>query len=267
VVFVPLAVIIQIMNWCGKREIYVLIGVLLSAGASAVVSDNAGPYDGIVERNVFNLHAPAPAPNPADLIAKAPVPKVTFTGITTILGKKLAFLTIPATKPGSPPESMMLAEGQAQMGIEVKQIDDKAGIVKIVNHEEPQTLDFDHDGAKPSGPPPAAPSIPTPAVFPRPAMPPAGVQPGNVIRPIRSLQSRGSSPLSEGNNNWGGGIGSANNAQGGAPPLTPEEQVALIEVQREKYQQENNPIGNLLPPTEMSPGTPGNPAPGGPAPQ
>lgn len=256
------------MKCCGKKEIYVLIGVLLSTGASAVVSDSSGPYDGIVERNVFNLHAPPPAVNPADLIAKAPVPKVTFTGITTILGKKLAFLTIPGTKPGSPPESMMLAEGQAQMGIEVKQIDDKAGIVKIVNHEEPQTLDFDHDGAKPSGPPPgvAAP-IPTPTVFPRPAMPPAGVQPGNVIRPIRSIQSSGSSPSSDGNNNWGGGIGSANNAQGGPPPLTPEEQVALIEIQRVKYQQENNPVAGLFPTTEMSPGTPGGSAPGNPAPQ
>jgi hypothetical protein len=242
------------MKCCGKKEIYVLIGVLLSTGASAIVSDNSGPYNGIVERNVFNLHAPPAAPNPADLIAKTPVPKVTFTGITTILGKKLAFLTIPATKPGSPPESMMLAEGQAQMGVEVKQIDDKAGIVKIINHEEPQTLDFDHDGAKPSGPPPAAP-IPTPTAFPRPAMPPSGVQPGNVIRPLRSLQSRGG-PSSGDNNNWGGGIGSANNAQGGSSSLSPEEQVALIEVQRVKYQQENNPIGNLLPPTEMSPGGP-----------
>jgi hypothetical protein len=197
----------------GKIEICALVGLLLTTGAKAA-SEGAGPYDGIVERNVFNLHAPPPAINPADLIQHTPPPKVTFTGITTILGKKLAFLTIPAAKPGALPESMMLAEGQAQDEIEVKQIDEKAGVVKILNHEEPQTLDFDHDGVKPSAAPPST-------RLPPPAPPP------NVIRPLRSLPPRSS--------------------------LTPEEQVALIEIQRVKYQQENNPIGHILPPTEMTP--------------
>jgi hypothetical protein len=34
--------------------------------------------------------------------------------------------------------------------------------------------------------------------------------------------------------------------------MTPEEQVALIELQRIKFQQEGNPIHTLLPPTEMT---------------
>ena len=200
----------------GKIEVCVLIALLLGAGAKAA-SNTTGPYDGIVERNVFNLHAPPPVVNPADLIQKTPPPKVTFTGITTILGKKLAFLTIPAAKPGAIPQSMMLAEGQAQDDIEVKQIDERAGIVKIVNHSEPQTLDFDHDGVKPTGaPPPAANTV----------IPPPAPPPNNVIRPLRSLPPR---------------------------VLSPEEQTALIEIQRVKYQQENNPISKLLPPTEMTP--------------
>jgi hypothetical protein len=206
----------------GKIEICALIGLLLSTGAMAAsdTSTAGQPYDGIVERNVFNLHAPPPAINPADLVQHTPPPKITFTGITTILGKKLAFLTIPAAKPGALPESMMLAEGQAQNEVEVKQIDEKAGIVKVVNHGEAQTLDFDHDGAKPTG-------APAPTMLPPPSAPPPNVMPGNVIRPLRSLPPRSS--------------------------LSPEEQVALIEVQRVKYQQENNPISHILPPTEMTP--------------
>ncbi|HWD91267.1 MAG TPA: hypothetical protein VG938_02855 [Verrucomicrobiae bacterium] len=198
----------------GKVEICVLMGLLLVTGASAM-SEATSPYDGIVERNVFNLHAPPAKVDPESLIQHTPPPKVTFTGITTILGKKLAFLTIPGAKPGALPESMMLAEGQAQNEIEVKQIDEKAGVVKITNHGESQTLDFEHDGVKPSG-------LPAPTMMPPPAPPPP-----NVIRPLRSLPPRSS--------------------------LTPEEQVALIEVQRMKYQQENNPISQILPPTEMTP--------------
>jgi hypothetical protein len=237
------------MKCGGKIEICALIGILLSTGAKAVESSGTDrPYDGIVERNVFNLHAPPPAINPADLIKHEPPPKVTFTGITTILGRKLAFLTIPGPKPGVPPDSMMLAEGQAQNDVEVKEIDDKAGIVKIVNHDEPQTLDFEHNGATPSGP--AAP-IPNATRFPRPSLPPPNVMPtpGNVIRPLRTFQPRGG-PVSELNNGGNDGQASA--------PLSPEEQVALIEIQRMKYQQENNPISAIFPRTEMTPEMNGN---------
>jgi hypothetical protein len=250
----------------GKLEICLLVGVLLSAAAKAVTSEGTPnqPYSAIVERNVFNLHAPPPPLNPADLIKKQPPPKITLTGITTILGKKNTFLTTPPTKPGSPPDSVMLAEGQAQNDIEVKSIDEKAGVVQVVNHGEPQTLDFEHDGAKVTGPPPG--QAPPAASFPPPALPQASPVPipqpqnNNIPRPLRSLQGRGGNPFS-GNNGgaFGGGLNGNNNAQSSA--ITPEEQVALIEIQREKFRQENNPIQSLLPPTEMSPGSPGNPAP------
>jgi hypothetical protein len=55
-----------------------------------------------------------------------------------------------------------------------------------------------------------------------------------------------------------GGNGNVN-AQ--SAPMTPEEQVALIEIQREKLRQEGNPAHALLPPTELTPGSPENPAP------
>jgi len=223
----------------------------MSSGATS-----ESPYNAIIERNVFNLHAPPPPVNPADLIKKTPPPKITLTGITTILGQKKTFLTLPAIKPGAAPESMMLAEGQAYNEIEVKRIDEKAGVVEVVNHGETQTLDFDQNGAKPTGAPPMAPGMPLqPTAMPAP--PPANVMPmpaqGTAIRPLRSLAPR--SDLNNNNNNgFGGATGAGNvNPQSQQNTMTPEEQVALIEIQRVKYRQENNPIHALLPTTELTP--------------
>ena len=232
------------------------VGVLLSASAMVVTSLDAAenPYSAIVERNVFNLHPPPPPINPADLIKKTPPPKITLTGITTILGKKVTFLTIPPTKPGAPPESIMLAEGQAQSEIEVKSIDERAGVVQVMNHGESETLNFEKDGAKPPGPAPSGPmSMPAPI----PAAPPAGVQPmpggGTTIRPLRSLPSRNSSAENNGGAGFGGGVGGGLSPQQQQNNLTPEEQVALIELQRVKALSEHDPISNLLPPTELTP--------------
>lgn len=246
------------MKHGGKAEILVLVGMLLSISAGAATSENEsgaeGPYSAIVERNVFNLHAPAPMVNPADLVKKTPPPNVTLTGITTILGKKVTFLTAPPTKPGSPPDSMMLAEGQAQDDIEVRSIDEKAGVVQILNHGEAQTLDFEHNGAKPSAAP-AAPAV-SPGL-PSPAMPPPNVSlptPNNVIRPLRSLPSRNGAAIENSGAGFNNGFGnnSVRPSSQAPAPLSPEEQTALIELQRLKYQQENNPISNILPPTRMT---------------
>jgi hypothetical protein len=266
-VFIPLAAIIRTMKHGGKAEFCVLVGVLLSTSAIAVTSPGADtPYNAIIERNVFNLHAPPPPVNPADLIKETPPPKITLTGITTILGQKKTFLTIPATKPGSPPESMMLAEGQGMNEIEVKRIDEKAGVVEVMNHGRAQTLDFEHDGAKPSGVPSGG--VPQTMAMPTAAHPPLNVTPmpppANVIRPLRSLAPR-SSPGSQNNNGFnnafGGGTGSANVNSQGQTSLTPEEQVALIEIQRVKYRQENDPTSKILPPTELTPEVNGDQAP------
>jgi hypothetical protein len=257
------------MKCGGKTALWVLMSVWCVTDAKALVS-GTGTYEAIVERNVFNLHPPAKAPSADELAAqnKVPPPKITLTGITTILGKKVTFLTVPPTKPGTPPEAMMLSEGQAQSEIEVKSIDEKASVVKVVNHGVEQTLDFDQNGAaKPSGPP--AGSVPTPLQLP----PPPGAPPPNVstpppapnfIRPVRPgnrLPER-SPPLSS--NPMGGGFGSANpvgNQQ--SESLTPEETTLLIEAQRMKMMQENDPTAKVLPPTEFTHEITGE----GPAPQ
>src|ERR1700749_2441708 len=114
------------MKFGGKAGIGASFGALLSASAIVFTSVGAteNPYSAIVERNVFNLHAPPPPINPADLVKKTPPPKITLTGITTILGKKVTFLTTPPVKPGAPPDSEMLTEGQALNAMEVKRCDE-----------------------------------------------------------------------------------------------------------------------------------------------
>src|SRR5436190_447077 len=203
------------MKRAGKAAIWLSTSVLLVTSAEAV-SEN-GRYDGIVERNVFNLHPPPKPPSADELAAqnKQPPPKITLTGITTILGKKITFLTVPSAKPGGPAEALTLTEGQAQNEIEVKEIDEKAGVVKVINHGIEQTLDFDHDGAKGTGPAPVG--VPSPMQLPvPPGAPPANIIPSpqsnpNFIRPVRpgALPSR-QTPLSS--NPMGGGFGSAPNA-------------------------------------------------------
>jgi hypothetical protein len=257
------------MKHGGNVGFNVLVGVLLGASTLAATSLVAAenPYGAIVERNVFNLHPPPPPVNPADLIKKTPPMKITLTGITTILGKKVTFLTTPPTKPGGPPDSVMLAEGQAQNDIEVKSIDEKAGVVQVINHGEAETLDFVNNGAAPpAGPPPGIAPTPITLPAPIPAAPPPGVQmPGNVIRPLRSLPTRNSSA----ENNGGVGLSGVANASANQPQqsnFTPEEQVAIIELQRMKAIKEHDPISNILPPTELTSEVTGQ-QPKGPAPQ
>lgn len=122
-------------------------------------SSSANPYQGIVDRNVFALKPPPPPP-PAVDNTKQTGPKIILTGITTILGKRaLMKATLPVqNEPGKPPtapkeESFMLKEGERQGEIEVLEINDKAGTVKVNNYGVVMTLDFEKDGAKtPFGP-------------------------------------------------------------------------------------------------------------------
>jgi len=182
---------------------------LLAFGVAALnahaLEARQSPYDKIVESNLFKLQAKPILPPPPPPVNQPP--KVALTGITTILGKRLAFISVEGTKL-HPTESMILAEGQAANGIEVKGIDEKAGVVRIFNCGELQILNF--EVPKASG----MRANPAPMASPSPAAP--------VQARLESL-------------------------------MTPEEQTALIELQRIKFQQEGNPIHVILPPTDLNP--------------
>jgi murein DD-endopeptidase MepM/ murein hydrolase activator NlpD len=86
----------------------------------------------------------------AEAVKKNDPPKITLNGITTILGKKQSLLTVPGSTPGTRSEDLMLAEGQAQNDVEVREIDEKAGVVKVVNHGVLQTLQVNQGSANPA---------------------------------------------------------------------------------------------------------------------
>ncbi len=129
-----------------------LIALLIPAEARAVVPDqDPGHFQVIPERNVFALKAPpqAVATNPPPA-----VPKLLLTGITTVLGNKRAFLKeLALTPPGAKPDQskdlyLMLTEGQREGNVEVLQIDERAGSVKVNNSGNITTLTFEKDGEK-----------------------------------------------------------------------------------------------------------------------
>jgi len=142
-------------------------------------------YQKIPERNIFNLRPQVTDTKP--LPPEIPLPKITLTGITTLSGAKRALLETQApagqAKPaGQPPKpgSYILAEGQREDEIEVVEIDENAGIVRVNNRGTPQTLDFVKNGTKPPtlpaqpNPTPTAPN-PTPGSVPTPTLQPTGV--------------------------------------------------------------------------------------------
>lgn len=126
--------------------------LLIAASVFAMAPNRAfNDYDGIVSRNLFNLREPlTKIPEP---ITNAPPMNLNLTGITTMLGYKLAMLrTHPPPKPGTPPtdQTLTLTEGQREGDIEVLQIDEKAGRVKVNNGGTIMTLTFEKDGLKPA---------------------------------------------------------------------------------------------------------------------
>jgi len=170
-------------KWAGGA----LIGLTVCLSASAVVpGSSTNQYDGISVRNVFGLKDPPPIVPPT--LPAPPLPKIILTGISTMLNNKLAFIRVqfPA-KPGEPAkeQSMMLAEGQREAGIEVLQIDEKAGRIQVNNLGTEMPVTFDKDALKtttaanlntnPAGAPPN----------PFAAIPPTGAAPNSPSNPLQ----------------------------------------------------------------------------------
>jgi hypothetical protein len=111
----------------------IAIGICLAAVTETFGADSENPYRGIIERNVFDLKNKPPLEVRVE--PKPLPPKVAVVGITTILTHKCAILKWPAG-PGDPSRtrSFVMTEGQRVDEIEVLQIDEKSGSVKLNNH-------------------------------------------------------------------------------------------------------------------------------------
>jgi hypothetical protein len=263
----------------GAKMLSLLAGTLaLCESAGAVTTDSAtNPYQTIIDRNVFSLKPPPPPPGPEENKPK-PV-KITLTGITTILGNKRVLMKAPAPpgKPGEPakPElSYILTEGQRDGDVEVIEINDKTGDVKLNNAGTVVTLNIEKDGPKlpatqapPVGGVPGQPgAVPAPMPgAPHTITPQAGGNTGFTM-PTRTLRLPSATggvapsgvnpmfnptPIST-------AIQQQQAQQQQQPNVSLEQQILLMEAQREANK--TNPKFPPLPPTSVTPGE--EPAPG-----
>jgi hypothetical protein len=121
----------------------------------------ARDYSQIPVRNLFGLHEPVIE---REKVIPPPLPKIVLNGITT-MGSKLVFLKVqfPA-KAGEQPQgeqSFMLTEGQREGGIEILEINDRAGTIRVNNSGTEMTIGFEKDADKIAKSPPATqPGIP-----------------------------------------------------------------------------------------------------------
>jgi hypothetical protein len=101
------------------------------------------PYQQISDTNVFHLNPPE-AVTPST--ARPPRPRVTLTGITTLLPDKRALLLVqfpPHSPESARQERYVLAQGQRAGPIEVLEIDEQSGRVELLLSGEPMSLTFE----------------------------------------------------------------------------------------------------------------------------
>src|SRR5437016_10139298 len=128
---------VSVLDCCMKVSWkWVWSGVLglLCTTALAIPPNSADEYQKIPERNVFGLTEPPEQVQQTAVEPPAALPKVFLTGITTIFGNKMALFSVqfPA-KAGQPAreQSLTLAEGQGDEGIEVLSVDENAKVVRV----------------------------------------------------------------------------------------------------------------------------------------
>jgi hypothetical protein len=122
-----------------KRTVDQIGGLIVAAlilatafPAFSEVKDNQ--YQVIIERNVFDVHAPPPPPQPSNEPPPPPPSKtvVKLTGITTLGGTAKALLEI-TPEPGKPAEKPILKVGERAAGVDLLEIDVANSTVKIRN--------------------------------------------------------------------------------------------------------------------------------------
>lgn len=232
---------------------------VLGTGAHGNTPDSpSNPYQGIVDRNVFGLRPPPPPPSNEPV--RPPPPAVALTGITTILGKKLAFMNVQVPpKPGEQakggPQSFMLGIGEREGEIEVLDIDEKGGIVKLNDYGVITNVPFAKVPTTPTAPVNTA-GIPSPGA-------PGGINPLGQ-RSIPGLPSRTVRTLggNQGNPNALTGNTASPGLTGYSPATTPQNradmpisgdaEIIMLEAQREHLTGKGDPTAALLPPTELT---------------
>jgi hypothetical protein len=245
-----------------RRTLLCLSGaVALCASTQANTPDSSSnPYQSIVDRNVFGLRPPPPPPSNEPV--RPPPPPIALTGITTILGKKLAFLNVQVPgKPGEQgkgPQSYMLGVGEREGDIEVLDIDEKGGIVKVNDFGVVTNVPFAKVPSTPTAPVATA-GIPSPGGVPNSGVNPLGQRiAGLPARPMRGSPNalttgNAATPGSTASPGLTGYSTAATTPQANREiPMTAEEQIIMMEAQREHLKSKGDATAGLLPPTELT---------------
>jgi hypothetical protein len=182
------------MRFIARIALSLLGSVALCATASAITPGAVTTrYEEIPQRNVFDLKQAPPPPQPA--VTQTPPPQLILTGITTMLGNKLALLKalLPA-KPGEPAreQSLVLTEGQQEGNIKVLEVNEQAGSVRVNDYGTVMTLTFAKNGAKPLTTAAPTPNMPGSAA-PAPSSPPP--TPINIYAPPAGNPAGGLTPM------------------------------------------------------------------------
>ena len=134
-----------------------------------------------------------------------------MTGIITLLGQKRVLLKLqPPPRPGvkAEEESFILASGERQGEVEVLEIDEKNGIVKVNDYGTVTNLTWENNGVKvaAAAPPPNQPGQPNPNPF-NPGTPMNGPQHGGArVVPTSNRPTRpGYNPGTPGTSGYPGG--------------------------------------------------------------
>jgi hypothetical protein len=242
-----------------RGYLWLLLAGLGTSTLLRAAEDN--PYSSIVERNVFAL-VPIPVHNPADdAPPPPPPPKITPNGIMNVFGKLQAMFVAKAPdKPGQPgkDQSYVLCAGERQDDIEVVKIDEANAVITFNNHGTIQDLPLVAANASSGSAPPAG-GPGGPAGIPRPATP-FGMTPGGGPSPIgfggrfgrnRPAVNPPDASPSPTMPSFGGGT-PANTGQNSQEQVTPEAQILMMEAQRAKMLDEQNPAAAIIPPTPIT---------------
>ncbi|MHB9008995.1 MAG: hypothetical protein ACYDC1_18960 [Limisphaerales bacterium] len=197
---------------------------------SPALTVSTNPYQAIVARNPFGLRSPPPPAPPPEVLPQVVPSALKLTGVTTLLGGKRAMFSL--QEPGKTNVvSDLVREGDWDTmitNLQVLNIDERAGVVKVAFGGRDLELDFENNGIKPpaapllAGQPGGAPMPMVPGfVPPRPGqrpMPPginSGInEPGGGIRQIPTRPNRMSSPV-----------------ESSVPVLTPQQQLEVLREQ------------------------------------
>ena len=251
------------MKQVGTFVLLLAVSFTVWADDSAALMDN--PYTPVVTRNLFGL-VPIPIATPdADSKPKDPPPKILPNGIMKMSGQLqvLFKVSVPA-KQGQPQhdQSYIMSEGERQDEITVVKIDDQASTITFDNHGVVQDLPLTAAAnvSAPAPAPGAAPAGSAPPQMPSPANRPGLANNPALQRRLTQTQGQNGNPANFGAANNAAGLTAGANsnphiynpAAEMGQQLSPEDQAARIELNRQQAIENHSPSAGLFPPTRYT---------------